>query len=222
MDTQKFNNTSDFVKEIKNFISSSTGNITIGLSGGSTIPPVLKELMPELHSNPKLQEKVTWTWIDERLVDYNAEGSNWGEVKQFFNESDNTIPLPCEDSQKQAISYQQAINKQALPSLDLLILGFGGDGHIASLFPEKKVENYPCTTDKWLFRSVASYDPKERWTWGMQALTNSKNTFVLFKGDDNSEKKVRVEETQSANCTTPLANYLRETNSRVVFYQIDN
>lgn len=116
------------------------------LSGGST-PKLLFKLLAE-----EYREKIDWSrlhffWGDERMVPHDDPESNYGEVKQLLFDH-----VPVVESQihavrtdlepkKAAAAYAEKMvsllpmNSDGLPILDLNMLGMGGDGHTASIFP---------------------------------------------------------------------------------------
>jgi 6-phosphogluconolactonase len=207
-----------FVKEMLKAQQNTNGKLYVGLSGGSTLPPLLKSISTTAKADELTQ--VVFTFIDERLVPYDAEGSNYGAMKEAIDTCGlEALPLPCEDGREKANEYQNTISK-SLPALDLLLLGYGDDGHIASLFPGSAELEKECTAEEWIFRAQASYFPEERWSWGMSALTNSKKTFCLYKGPADGSKAQRLDEAlNDANCNTPLKRFLSATNGEVSFYR---
>ena len=213
----KIDSFEQLAEEVKTFISNDNLNKTIGLSGGTTIPPLIKAL----GQNIFLSDKNHWTWIDERLVPYSDKDSNYGSMKAYLFEK-SCFPLPCEDNEEQKKVYQKKLSvNQGLPQLDLLLLGFGNDGHIASLFPNSKELNKICLPENWLFRSKAPYEPLERWTWGMDALTRSKQTFIIFKGDNDSEKFKQFHQANNdKKCDTPLAAFMKKSQNNIKAFQI--
>jgi 6-phosphogluconolactonase len=122
--------------------------VTVSLSGGST--PTL--LFQELAAN--YGDAVDWTrvkffWGDERCVGPEDEQSNYGQCKKLLLDK---IAIPPEnvfrvigedDPDAEAKRYGQTItehvqsNDRGLPAFDLMILGMGGDGHTASIFPHQ-------------------------------------------------------------------------------------
>ena len=203
--------------EVRNHINSDDVHKTVGLSGGSTIPPLMKEL----GQNIFFSNKNHWTWIDERLVPYDDKESNYGSMRSFLAEK-CSFPLPCEDDEQKKETYQKKLTvSQGLPQLDLLLLGFGNDGHIASLFPNSPELEKSCFPNNWLFRTTAPYEPRERWTWGMEALSRSKKSFIIFKGDNDSEKFQRFYEANNdPSCDTPLARFMRKNDNTTKAFQI--
>lgn len=209
-----------FVKEMLEAQKNSDSNLYVGLSGGSTLPPLLKAISET--SGASELNQVVFTFIDERLVPYDVDGSNFGAMKDAIELCGlRSLPLPCEDDKEQAAEYQNAVAGGSLPELDLLLLGYGDDGHIASLFPGSAELDKSCSPEAWIFRGTASYDPKERWSWGMKALTNSKKTFCLYKGPVDGSKAQRLNEAlYDAGCDTPLARFIRQTDGKVSYFRV--
>jgi 6-phosphogluconolactonase/glucosamine-6-phosphate isomerase/deaminase len=208
-----------FVKEMGEVQKNTAGKIYVGLSGGSTLPPLLKAISKTAGAENLTQ--VVFTFIDERLVPYSDEGSNYGAMKNAIETCGlAALPLPSEDCQTQASEYMKTIAGNSLPALDLLLLGYGDDGHIASLFPKSAELEKPCSPGNWLFRAKASYAPKERWSWGMEALTNSKKTFCLYKGNPTGTKAKKLSDALNLpECNTPLAQFIRQTKGDVTYFR---
>ena len=208
-----------FVQEMLKSQSTSSEDIYVGLSGGSTLPPLLSAISNT--ENADQLSQVVFTFIDERLVPYDAEGSNYGAMKEAIESCGlRALPLPCEDDLSQAKEYQNSVSGHNLPSLDLLLLGYGDDGHIASLFPGSAELEKACSPDEWIFRATASYFPEERWSWGMEALTNSKKTFCLFKGPADGSKADRLNEAvNDPDCNTPLKRFIGSAKGEIQFFR---
>ncbi|XP_004071418.1 6-phosphogluconolactonase [Oryzias latipes] len=122
---------------------SSRGRFTLGLSGGSLVNILSKEL-------PALPELDCSKWVvgfcDERLVSFDDPESTYGLYKsQLFskvNIPDNAV-LTIDSSlsvQDCAEDYTRKLKKafpdDEFPVFDLLLLGMGPDGHTCSLFPD--------------------------------------------------------------------------------------
>lgn len=118
------------------------------LSGGST-PKLLFQLLAE-----EYREKIDWSrlhffWGDDRLVPYDDPASNYGEVRRLLFDhvpvvEDQIHPVRTDlEPEAAAADYAATIekllpaNSDGLPIFDINMLGMGGDGHTASIFPDR-------------------------------------------------------------------------------------
>ena len=120
------------------------GRFTVALSGGSTP----RRLYETLASSP-YAERLAWGrwvvfWGDERCVPSDHEDSNYLMAKEALLDR---VPVLEENvhrmrgeapPQEAAEEYQRVLRQvfgESTPSIDLVLLGIGEDGHTASLFP---------------------------------------------------------------------------------------
>ena len=126
------------------------GRFTVALSGGTTPGQMQKMLAtgPFILNMPWQKSHIFW--VDERCVSKDSPESNYGSAKKGFIDK-VPIPqthvhcIPCESSPHlSAKAYQKVLNdffsfeSARMPRFDLIYLGMGADGHIASLFPGEK------------------------------------------------------------------------------------
>ncbi|KAG7258468.1 hypothetical protein CRUP_015485 [Coryphaenoides rupestris] len=120
----------------------SRGRFTLGLSGGSLVSMLAKEL-------PALPHLDCSKWLvgfcDERLVPADDPESTYGLYKdQLFNKVnipesailsiDSSLPVEqCAEDYSRKL--QEVFPGEDKPVFDLLLLGMGPDGHTCSLFP---------------------------------------------------------------------------------------
>jgi 6-phosphogluconolactonase len=122
----------------------------VALNGGSTPNRLFQLLATEFH------EKVDWPkvhvfWGDERCVPPDDPGSSYGQAQNAFL-SQVSIPdsnvhrvrgewRPTEASKDYSFILKEfASPPLEWPRFDLVYLGMGEDGHIASLFPGSPVD----------------------------------------------------------------------------------
>ncbi|NQZ53411.1 MAG: 6-phosphogluconolactonase [Piscirickettsiaceae bacterium] len=134
--------TEQFVTSARSAIAK-RGVFHVALAGGSTP----KGLYQKLTTSPYM-EQVDWSRVhlffgDERCVLPTHDDSNFKMARQAMIDhlpipQGNVHRMPTEngDASEVALSYAQTMNEvlQGEP-LDLVLLGLGPDGHIASLFP---------------------------------------------------------------------------------------
>ena len=118
---------------------------TIALSGGST-PELLFTVLSGYSAKSVSWQNVHFFWGDERCVSPDNTESNYGMT---FRKLLNKIKIPSlnihrvigeNDPDKEASRYSEEIllytrQRDKIPSFDLVLLGLGEDGHIASIFP---------------------------------------------------------------------------------------
>lgn len=117
-----------------------SGRFTIALSGGS----VARAFCPALGSAPIPWQHVHVFWCDERAVPPADPESNFGLVQRLWAGTpalnDATLhPMhgAAQDLEAEAARYAAELEAECgrPPALDVVLLGVGEDGHIASLFP---------------------------------------------------------------------------------------
>lgn len=110
---------------------------TIALTGGSAVRPVYEAL-----AIPPRRDRIAWGrlevfWGDERCVPPDDPESNYRLARETLLD---IVPIPpgqvhrmaCEsDRERAARRYEEILP----PTIDVLLLGMGADGHTCSLFP---------------------------------------------------------------------------------------
>jgi 6-phosphogluconolactonase len=122
-----------------------SGKFIVCLSGGST-PRSLYRLLATLPSIP--WDRIVFFWGDERHVPPTHPESNYrmayeALLSEVAVPPENVFRVPAEEEKAgvAATRYEEAIRDffalgpGEFPRFDLMLLGMGPDGHIASLFP---------------------------------------------------------------------------------------
>jgi 6-phosphogluconolactonase len=187
-------NSADFVDksalELKNIIQKllqDSDTISIAISGGSSPLPIYK-----IEWN-----RIFFFLVDERCVSISEPESNYGNINNIFFKKINAVSFSmieagisfkqCADNYERKIleSVQKAKN---LPSFDLVILGMGLDGHIASLFPNTKALN---EKEALIVLNDIPQLNTQRITMTYPLLMNSKKIVMIIKGKE--KKKVLID-----------------------------
>jgi 6-phosphogluconolactonase len=114
----------------------------VAVTGGST-PRGAYERVAGMNLN---WSATTLWWTDERCVPPEDERSNFGMVKSALLDAIPEAPPVVRRIRGElgpaaaADDYEEQLGAEfgdAVPELDLVLLGLGPDGHVASLFPER-------------------------------------------------------------------------------------
>src|SRR5258708_37332125 len=99
--------------------------------------------------------------------------------------------------------------------LDILFLGLGEDGHVASLFPSEPSE---VRASKTIYRAVIGpKPPPHRVTLGYPTIAAAKQVWVLASGDG---KEQALQESIPLTGRTPLAQVIRLREKTKLFSDI--
>ena len=156
----------------------------IVLTGGTT-PGRAYELAAELE--PDWSRAGVW-WGDERCVPPDDERSNFGLARRTLFDRLEVQPERVhrirgeEEPDVAAASYERELRGT---TLDLLLLGLGPDGHVASLFP-----NAPglAETERLVIPAEPQLEPfVERVTLTPPALRGARRIVFLVTGEDKAE-----------------------------------
>jgi 6-phosphogluconolactonase len=162
---------------------------------------------------PSLPSNVHFFWADERCVPPDDAESNFAIARKFLfaplKIADAQIHrIRGEDSPEAAakaasieISKIATVNENGQPVLELIFLGMGEDGHVASLFPG---EPDVLILDKATYRAVKNSPkpPQNRVTLNYAAIAAARQVWVLVSG---TGKEAALRESLISKGRTPLA-----------------
>jgi 6-phosphogluconolactonase len=156
----------------------------IVLTGGST-PKRAYEQAAALE--PDWSRAELW-WGDERCVPPDDPNSNYGMAKAALLDRLREPPLAVHRIAGEA-GKDEAAEEYAreldLTALDLILLGLGPDGHVASLFP-----NFPTlrVTDRRVVPSEAGHEPfVDRVTLTLPTLCSAESVLFLVTGESKAD-----------------------------------
>jgi 6-phosphogluconolactonase len=167
---------------------------------------------------------VHFFWADERCVPPTDAESNFGLAKAHLLDPlaippDKIHRVRGEISPSRAAAEAEAeicriapVNGSGQPVLDLILLGMGEDGHVASLFPGVLEE---VVRSKSVYLPVvASKPPPQRITINFAALAAARQVWVLASG---AGKESALRESLSRDGRTPLARVLQARERTMIF-----
>jgi 6-phosphogluconolactonase len=193
---------------------------TLALAGGNTPKPLYEALSKE--DLPWKQISITLT--DERWVAVDHNDSNENMIKNILlknvSAESSFIPLKnnASSSEAGAIKADKLLTER-LPSLDVVILGMGDDGHFASIFPEVSNLNTLLNTDtinKCL--AVSPNGKQDRISLTYSYLIKAKIIYLLISGE---QKKIIIDEVLGGSVTGekyPIWTLLNQTKCPVKIY----
>lgn len=199
------------------------GRCAIALSGGST-PLALYRALAVSHRTTIPWAKVHVFWGDERFVpaahlDNNSRMAQTALLDLVSCPEENIHRIPTDSGTPEAAAARYAETLRTyfgadMPAFDLLLLGVGGDGHIASLFPHSSALD---VTDRTVIATVHPENASARVTLTMPVLLAARVTFVLATGAAKAPAIARAldPDTNIANC--PAAG-LRHSAGRVTWW----
>lgn len=187
----------------------------IALAGGGTPEPLYKAMaMADLP-----WDRLNFTLIDERYVPSDHKESNLRMLRRTLL---NTAPLspdqiltfdtslPYEECAKEMERRLQSSQAERKPLFDLLILGAGSDGHVASLFNSEDLDaSFARTT------SAEAYPTRQRISLGLGALSLATQAMLLLRGDS---KKGVLESLTTPSQSSPIEVLVQRVPTKVHFY----
>jgi 6-phosphogluconolactonase len=170
---------------------------------------------------------VEFFWADERCVPPDHPESNFALAHRLLLEPFGVRPsqvhrlkgeLDDFSGVREAIAELRGIapaNPAGVPVLDLVLLGMGEDGHVASLFPSEAKEMVESSDT---YRAVvAGKPPPRRLTLGYNVLAAARSVWVLASGVG---KEAALQESLRPGGQTPLARVVASRSSTLMFSDI--
>ncbi len=161
------------------------------LAGGST-PAGLYRQLAAMRPGPDWS-RVFIYFGDERHVPADSPQSNYRLASETLLQQ---VPIPAQnilavdtghdDPQQAARDYEQRLRRRlsracnGIPSLDLILLGVGEDGHTASLFPGSPALR---VTDRLVTSSRSEATGTERITFTLPLLNAARQVYIIATGE---------------------------------------
>ncbi len=201
----------------------------VALSGGRIAKDFFRALAQRAQERGQSLAHVHFFWADERCVLPEHAESNYrsaaellftplGLPPQNLHRIRGEAEADCATREAEAELRRLApINAAGQPVLDLVLLGMGEDGHIASLFPGESEEVMQTPA---VYRAVtASKPPPRRITLGYATLAAAREVWVLASG---TGKETALRESLLPDGKTPLARVLRGRERTRIFTDLSS
>lgn len=190
---------------------------SVALSGGRITQRFFASLLEQTKSRQVSFAPVHFFWADERCVPPTDAESNFKIANDSLFEpldipKDQIHRLRGEEVPETGAKLAEvemrgvlAVNPAGQPVLDLVFLGLGEDGHVASLFPG---EPETCVADKAVYRAVhnSPKPPPDRITIGYQTIAAARQVWMLASGKG---KETALSESLAPGGKTSFARVLR-------------
>jgi len=203
------------------------GSFTLVLSGGS----LLNLLSGLVGKKEPAWDKWHIFYVDERNVPYTSPDSTHKAATEILL---SKVPIPAANIyailegvpvEQAAINYEGRLiglptsvlprAANGFPVFDLILLGMGPDGHVASLFPNR---SQTAATHGWILPVTASpKPPPERITFTMPVINAAKDIVLVAAGDEKAEIVQRALEIQALPGSLP-AQLVRPAEGRLRWF----
>jgi 6-phosphogluconolactonase len=200
----------------------------VALSGGRIAQKFFAATVEQAKKRAVSFARVHFFWADERCVPPADPESNFKLANELLfaplKISANQIHrIRGEDSPQVAVKLAEEelrriapTDENGQPVLDLIFLGMGEDGHVASLFPEAPSEILNCTAP-FLAIENSPKPPPRRISLSHAAIAAAKQVWALVSG---AGKDVALRESLRPGGQTPLARVMQSRSRTKIFSDI--
>lgn len=198
---------------------SARGTAHVALTGGTMGSAVVAALADHPAHDAVDWSLVHFWWGDERYLpagdaDRNDTQNDEAGLRDLTHGSDRVHRVPGPDevdsAEEAARRYEEALREHGSQSFDIVLLGVGPDGHIASLFPGHPQQGAAETI------AVAVHDspkpPPTRVTLTAECLSRSREVWFIVSGADKAEAVAKgVAGAPAAESSTGLVRGMERT-----------
>lgn len=200
---------------------------TVALSGGRVAGAFFEAVSAQAAHDPAAVRAVEFFWGDERCVPPESADSNFllaktrllepvGVPPHKWHRVEGELPPPEAAGRAEAELRKFCPNvAHGMPVIDLVLLGMGEDGHVASLFPgaPQAVE----TSSAIFLPVIGPKPPPQRISLSYRALAAASEVWVLVAG---AEKLQPLQRALSGACPFGLGRVLQERKVTELFESV--
>lgn len=182
------------------------GKCRVALAGGNTPRATYERLAEQDLSQQVDFTKVEIFFGDERMVPPTDPASNYRMAREALLDRVAIPPSNVHRMQGElspSVAAERYTVELGPEPLDIVLLGMGDDGHVASLFPGSAEL---LRTDRSVFPSHASFPPFERLTLSLPVINAARNVVLLVTGEGKASRVAEVfQERASGAARLPAA-----------------
>ena len=199
----------------------------VALSGGRITQKFFAATVGQAKARAASFERVHFFWADERCVPPTDPGSNFklanellfaplkipaNQVHRIRGEESPQVAVKAAEAEFHRVAGKDA----GAPVLDLILLGMGEDGHVASLFPDAPLQKSD-STGPFLAIENSPKPPPCRISLSYAAIAAAKQVWVLVSG---AGKEAALRESLRPEGRTPLARVVLTRSKTKIFSDI--
>ena len=201
---------------------------TVALSGGRIATRLFAAVAAQSRARGVAFDGVHFFWADERCVPPEDGESNYRLAHELLFVPLNIPParihrLKGEADPESAAREASAemlgvapVNAAGQPVLDLVLLGMGEDGHVASLFPGAEETVWGCSAPYLVVRHSPK-PPPTRISLSLAAIAAARQTWVLAAG---AGKQTALHDSLTTPDRTPLGRVIAARPATRIFTDI--
>lgn len=166
----------------------------VGLTGGSVADEIHREIARLSHTSAVDWSRVVLWWGDERWLPAGSPDRNEVQARAAFLDEigvpdAHVHPMPASDAglslAEAAQAYSAMVRELGVGSFEVLMLGIGPDGHVASLFPGHPAAEVADAIVVPVERSPKP--PPERLSLTFEAMARSDAVWFVAAGADKAD-----------------------------------
>jgi 6-phosphogluconolactonase len=180
----------------------------VGLTGGTIADAIHREVARLAPGSDVDWTRVVFWFGDERFVDAGSDDRNARQARTAFLDAVGATQVhevPAADqvatAEEAADAYSETVRAHGAGGFDLLMLGIGPDGHVASLFP-----HHPGLEAREAI-AIAVHDspkpPPDRVSLTFEALSRADRVWFLASGDGKAEAVAKALAADGSVVDTP-------------------